>query len=85
MPAAQTYAHLVRDLCRLDTPFLVRSDLLCGDAGQRKRECKVVAHKDACSEPGKSSMRVLCISILAGIQPFRAAAVVLPLLLRYCV
>ncbi len=85
MPAAQTYAHLVRDLCRPDTVFLVWSDLLCGDAGQRKREREMVAHKDAYSEPAKGSMRVLCICILAGIQPRRAAAVVLPLLSRYCV
>ncbi len=65
--------------------FWVRSDPLCGDAGQRKRECAMVAHKDAYSEPAKSGMRVLCICILAGIQLRRAAAVVLPLLLKYCV
>ena len=60
-------------------------NLLCGDADQRTRECDVVFHKDAYSEPAKGSMRVLCICILAGIQPRRAAAVVLPLLSRYCV
>lgn len=65
--------------------FLVWLDPPFGHAGQRTRECKMMAHKDACSEPAKGCMRVLCISILAGIQPSRAAAVVLPLLLKYCV
>ena len=59
-------------------------NLLCGDADQRTRECDVVFHKDAYADPANSSMRVLCIYILAGTQPRRAAAGVLQLLLTYC-
>ncbi len=76
---------LSRTCAGLKLLFWLGQNLLCGGAGLRKRECESVAYKDAYPEPAKRSMRRLCICLLAGIQPWRAPAVVLSLLSSCCV